>query len=62
MSTLASTPKATTVWKPRAGFEGWPLTYLKPYSVAFEAGMSSMTPSGEWFATRGIFVKPSQLA
>ncbi len=62
MSTSASTPKAVTVWKPRAGLDGWPLTYVKEYSWPSEVGMSSITPKGVWLATRAILSKRSQRA
>ncbi len=42
-----------TVCSPCFVFLGCPLTYLNPYSVPSEVGISSITPSEEWQATRG---------
>ncbi len=58
--TSARTPKAVTVWNPRAGFEGWPLTYLNAYRIPSLVGMSSMTPAGEWEATLAVLSKSGQ--
>jgi hypothetical protein len=45
-STSASTPNAITVSMLTCVFFGWPLTYLNPYSVLSEVGISSITPPG----------------
>jgi len=52
LDTSASTPKAITVGRPERVFLGWPLTYLKLYWLASAIGISSITPSLEWLATR----------
>ncbi len=52
--TSASTPKAITVGRPVRVFLGWPLTYLKLYMLSSAIGISSITPWGEWLATRAL--------
>ena len=58
--TSASTPKAITVGRPRRWFVGWPLTYLKANCAASAIGISSMTPTGEWLATRAVLSNSCQ--
>ena len=41
-------------------FCGWPLTYLKAYSVSLAVGINSMTPTAEWLATRADLSNFSQ--
>ena len=50
--TSASTPNAITVASPTRVLAGWPLTYLKANCAASAMGISSITPLGEWQATR----------
>ena len=42
------------------GIDGWPFTYLNANSDAFATGISSITPSREWHATRGDLSKSAQ--
>ena len=54
VATSASTPNAITVGKPMRVLPGCPLTYLKLYVEPSAIGISSITPSREWLATRAL--------
>jgi hypothetical protein len=60
VSTSASTPKAITVGKPRRWLDGWPFTYLKAKRSASAMGISSITPTSEWQATRALLSNACQ--
>ena len=59
-SPSARTPKAITVGRPTRVLTGWPLTYLKAKCCASAIGISSITPSLEWQATRALLSKSAQ--